>query len=238
MQLPLLDTECLNFPDIDQAFVEPNGLLAVGGDLSIKRLVEAYRNGIFPWFNIDEPILWWSPAPRSVIAPKDIHTSKSTKKAIRKNGWQVSVDTNFSEVIHQCSQTRQDSGTWISDEMIYAYTELHHAGFAHSLEVWQGDELVGGLYGVHIGKVFFGESMFSKISNASKVAVLLLQAISLKHGIVLIDCQLQSSHLDSLGATTMSRQTFRYMLDKLCALETETYWHQNKFDAKQLLAEL
>lgn len=235
MRLPLLDFDSNDFPDIKDALDEPNGLLAVGGDLSVERLTAAYRRGIFPWFNPDEPILWWAPAPRSVLFPNEIHISKSTKKAIKRSNWHVSIDTQFHSVIQSCSQTRKDEGTWICNSMIAAYNEMYHAGMAHSFEVWDQEELVGGLYGIQVGKVFFGESMFSRQSNASKTAVLLLKQTALKHGIELIDCQLQSDHLDTLGAVELNREKFRGLLNKLCPEPANTLWRTLLTPAQSLL---
>jgi len=236
MQLPLLGIDSLRFPNPELALAEPNGLLAVGGDLSVSRLLEAYRQGIFPWFNADEPILWWAPAPRSVLQPEHIRISKSTRKAIRKNNWLVSVDIAFDKVIRKCGKLRQKEGTWISDTMVTAYNELFHAGHAHSIEVWQDATLIGGLYGVQIGAVFFGESMFSEVSNTSKTAMLLLQQLATDKGIQLIDCQLQSEHLDSLGAESVSREQFQTLLADYCDQPTDLFWRRSPYPARELLA--
>jgi len=223
MQIPLLG-EDISFPDVRLALDDPNGLLAVGGDLSPQRLINAYRQGIFPWFDEEDPILWWSPSPRSVLIPNDIRISRSTKKAIKHSNWQFSVDQAFHEVIAACADQRIEQGTWISEEMIEAYCQLHELGYAHSMEVWNGTTLVGGLYGVHIGHAFFGESMFHRESNASKAATLLLQTMALEHQIELIDCQLQSQHLDSLGAKLIDRQDFSLQLATLCYKPHEKDW--------------
>ncbi|MDG2421307.1 MAG: leucyl/phenylalanyl-tRNA--protein transferase [Gammaproteobacteria bacterium] len=216
MPIPWLDSDSINFPSTTKALTEPNGLLAAGGGLSVEWLTEAYRRGIFPWYQSGQPILWWSPDPRLTLAPASFVTSRSLKKLIRKHRYQISFDTNFIKVINQCALTERGSGgTWITTEMAYAYSELHRAGFAHSVEVWSGDILVGGLYGVALGKVFFGESMFSLEDNTSKLALFYL-ILHLKHwGFELIDCQIPSDHLISLGAINISRQDFNNRLVEL-----------------------
>ena len=203
------------FPPTRDALREPNGLLAVGGDLSTERLVEAYRRGIFPWYSDGDPLLWWSPNPRSVLYPQDIRISRSLRKTIRQGRYEVRIDTAFDEVIFACAQPRKDhAGTWIDSEMDAAYRELHQAGFAHSIESWDSDGLAGGLYGVAIGRVFFGESMFARRSDASKVALAHLCTM----GFELIDCQLASAHLERMGATTIERQQFERHLAELTDL--------------------
>ena len=202
-----LDTSELKFPELNQALKEPNGLIGIGGDLSSERLIHAYSSGIFPWYGKDEPILWYSPDPRMVITPEAFHLSKSLRKTINSSRFNVSVNTVFPEVMHQCQNVPRagQSGTWISDEMISAYCNLYDAGYAHSYEVFLDKKLVGGLYGVALGSVFFGESMFSLVSNASKVAfAYLLQNSDYK----LIDCQVENKHLESLGAFNMPRDLF------------------------------
>jgi len=204
------------FPDVELAFTEPNGLLAIGGDLSPQRLINAYRKGIFPWFNDDQPILWWSPDPRMVLYPEEIKLSRSLKKALRKNLFQFSYDREFNKVVFSCSQPRpKQPETWITEEMKQAYHILHQQGFAHSFETWLDGELVGGLYGVTIGKVFFGESMFSTVNNASKVAFALSIEYLKNWGYELIDCQVESEHLASFGAKNISRQEFSQQLEIL-----------------------
>lgn len=201
------------FPDIELALQEPDGLLAVGGDLSVERLTSAYRQGIFPWYSEGQPILWWSPNPRMVLEPKNIKVSRSLSKTMRKQEFQITFDQSFKAVITACSESRIEKGrqqdeTWILDEMIDAYVNLHHAGYAHSVECWQNNKLVGGLYGIAIGKVFFGESMFSRVSDASKIAFVSL-AKQLQHWeFKLIDCQVYTSHLESLGASMITRKEF------------------------------
>tara|TARA_B100001250_G_scaffold284003_1_gene246041 strand:+ start:820 stop:1539 length:720 start_codon:yes stop_codon:yes gene_type:complete len=216
MSVPWLDSDTINFPSTTKALTEPNGLLAAGGGLSVEWLTEAYRRGIFPWYQSGQPILWWSPDPRLTLTPASFVASRSLKKLIRKHRYQISFDTNFMKVINQCALIERGSdGTWITTEMAYAYSELHEAGFAHSVEIWSGDILVGGLYGVALGKVFFGESMFSLENNTSKLALFYL-VLHLKHwGYELIDCQIPSNHLISLGAINVSRQEFNNRLVEL-----------------------
>jgi len=198
-----------DFPDVSLALTDPNGLLAVGGDLSVARLLTAYRRGIFPWYSEDQPILWWSPDPRMVLFPNQIHISKSLQKTLRKNIFELRIDTVFEQVMRQCAAPRNDNaGTWITEEMIYAYIELHRQGHAHSIECWQNNELVGGLYGVAIESTFFGESMFSRTPNASKVALVSLSQYCLENNIKLIDCQVESEHLFSMGAVNITRDEF------------------------------
>ena len=202
-----LDENNSEFPKLSLALTEPNGLIAIGGNLSVERLLKAYSLGIFPWYGKDEPILWYSPDPRMVITPDKFHLSKSLKRVIQSSKFEVCIDTTFKNVIVQCQKIARhgQSGTWINDEMIEAYCRLHEAGDAHSYEVYENGELVGGLYGVALGGVFFGESMFSLVSNASKVAfAYLLQ----KGPYQLIDCQVENNHLKSLGAFKMSRGLF------------------------------
>lgn len=197
------------FPPLDQALTEPNGLLCAGGDLSVARLLEAYSQGIFPWYAEGDPILWWSPDPRMVLAPSEMKVSRSLRKVIRNSGMKVRFNTAFTAVMQACAEPREaDHGSWITPEMIDAYTQLHHAGYALSAETWQAGKLVGGLYGVKIGRIFFGESMFSRESNASKVALAgLCEHLHAEH-VALIDCQMQTSHLASLGAYEIPRQQF------------------------------
>lgn len=201
------------FPPAHLAMRDPNGLLAIGGDLSVARLIRAYSSGIFPWYNPDEPILWWSPDPRAVLIPEDIHISRSLEKSIRRGDYALSMDTQFSEVLAQCSGPRARSrGTWLGLEMREAYDQLHAHGYAHSIEVWRRGELIGGLYGVALGRVFFGESMFSRASDASKLALYWLSRQLIAWGFGLIDCQVGSTHLKSLGAVDVSRERFLNLL--------------------------
>ncbi len=197
-----------SFPAPENALDDPNGLLAAGGELSPEWLIAAYQQGIFPWFSDDQPILWWSPAPRAVFLPKEFHVSRSLRKLLKKGSFKISVNMAFPEVIHQCATTREQQGTWINQEMIEAYTELHAQGFAHSFEVWQDDVLVGGIYGLSLGRIFFGESMFSKVTNASKVALAHLIKWLHAWGYPLVDCQVYNPHLGSLGAVEISRNDF------------------------------
>jgi leucyl/phenylalanyl-tRNA---protein transferase len=213
MSLFILDTD-LAFPP--QELAEPDGLLAVGGDLSIDRLLLAYRHGIFPWYE-GRHILWWCPDPRFVLLPSELKESKSMRQLIRRNTFEFRVDTDFKQVIGKCKTVarRGQESTWITDEVREAYIALHIAGYAHSAEVWQGPDLVGGLYGVRMGKVFFGESMFSTVSNASKYAFIqYVQQLQLE-AVELIDCQVYTEHLESLGARMMPRPDFLALLDRL-----------------------
>ena len=207
--LPELTADITLFPDVNQALQEPDGLLAMGGDLSPQRIVAAYRNGIFPWFNDKEPILWWSPGRRAVIKPELCHISKSMKRVLRKNCFTVTINNAFTEVISHCAKPRRSQAeTWITDSMIDAYIKLHKQGFAHSVEVWQDKKLVGGLYGIAIGTLFCGESMFSKVSNSSKVAFIALNQHMIRFQGTLIDCQMQTAHLSSLGVKELPRKEF------------------------------
>lgn len=216
MRLTILDPDNPKeaFPPLHTALTEPDGLLAAGGCLSVTRLINAYQNGIFPWFNPDEPILWWSPNPRLVLQPTALKVSRSLAKSIRKQHFRLTVDTAFSKVIEACAAPRDyATGTWITDDMIDAYNHLHQAGIAHSAEAWLNDELVGGLYGVAIGQIFFGESMFHTETNASKVVFVQLVRKLEQWGYRLIDCQVRSEHLVSLGASEISREEFLIQLE-------------------------
>ena len=217
------------FPDVSLALTEPDGLLAIGGDLTVERLMAAYRNGIFPWYSDEQPVLWWSPDPRSVLMVDELHVSKSLNKTIRKNLFSVTMDHAFEEVIVHCAQPRKDSlGTWITDEMQQAYIRLHHAGYAHSVECWFQDKLVGGLYGVALGQVFFGESMFSTKTDASKVAFVSMVRQLQKWGFVLVDCQIKSEHLDRFGAISIPRKRFIEQLNTYCVKNTSVTSWQSK----------
>lgn len=207
-----------SFPPVENALREPNGLLAVGGDLSPQRLLEAYSKGIFPWFNADEPILWWSPNPRMVLFPEEIKISRSLRKTLKKDHYQIRTDDSFTQVMHACASSRKgQTGTWIHPEMIAAYTALHDMGLAHCVETWMDGELVGGLYGVALGQVFFGESMFSRVSDASKIALVHLAKQLQRWEFGLIDCQVKTGHLTSLGAREIPRSEFSQQLDRLIA---------------------
>lgn len=225
----LLPDEPTVFPDVLRALRHPNGLLAVGGDLSPRRLINAYRRGIFPWFSHGEPILWWSPDPRTVLFPGGIRISRSLGKRLRQRQFAATMDRAGGAVIRACAAPRKQShseqelasdtanGTWITPEMIDAYENLHRLGIVHSVEVWEGPALVGGLYGVAIGRAFFGESMFSRASDASKVALVHLCQELNQRGFELIDCQMRTEHLLSLGAQELPRTEFVAWLDCLCA---------------------
>jgi len=207
---------------------EPNGLLAVGGDLSPQRLLNAYRHGIFPWYEEEQPILWWSPAPRAVLFPEQLHISRSLKKSIRKRNYQISFDTCFERVMRACAEPRKPGGgTWITADMLDAYVRLHEAGFAHSVETWQDDKLVGGLYGVALGRIFFGESMFCRATDASKVALVALADQLRQMGYKLIDCQVGNTHTFSLGAMEISRSEFKSYLNEY--IKNEIYDSQQKW---------
>jgi leucyl/phenylalanyl-tRNA---protein transferase len=198
----------LVFPSPEQA--DSSGLLAVGGDLSAERLLLAYENGIFPWFNDDQPILWWSPENRMVLYPDEFKQSKSLKQSIRNKQFEFKMDTAFDQVIEYCAKVpRADQdGTWITDEIRSAYANLHQMGFAHSFEIWQNNNLVGGLYGISLGRAFFGESMFSLVSDASKAAFYFLSEFAKKQDFHFVDCQLHTDHLASLGAKEIPRNQF------------------------------
>jgi leucyl/phenylalanyl-tRNA--protein transferase len=201
------------FPPVTNALDDPPGLLAAGGDLTPARLVVAYRLGIFPWYSPGEPVLWWSPDPREVLVPGEFHISRSLRRRLRRGEYRVTEDRGFDAVIAACAQVRRgDAGTWITPEMRAAYLELHRLGVAHSIEVWRGEELAGGLYGVRSGRVFSGESMFSRHVDGSKVALAWLCARCPERGIELIDCQMPSAHLRSLGSRPISRSEFLRIL--------------------------
>jgi len=220
MSLWVLDKELI-FPPVDTA--EPDGLLAMGGDLSPQRLLMAYRSGIFPWYE-DEHILWWCPDPRFILFPNELKISKSSKILVRKNeaahttgGFEFTNNKAFREVIHHCKKIKRpgQEGTWITDEVERAYIKMHELGYAHSAEVWRGGELAGGLYGIRLGKVFFGESMFSKISNASRLCFIKYVQQLNEEGIELIDCQVYTEYLESFGARMIARKEFIRHLKKL-----------------------
>ena len=209
-----------NFPPVMTALKQPDGLLCFGGDLGSERLLSAYRRGIFPWYGEGQPIMWWSPSPRCVIYPDELEVRRSLRKSMRNGGFKVSIDQAFERVIHACAQPRDgEDGTWITSDMMHAYAELHRLGHAHSVEIWHEGELAGGLYGIAIGRVFFGESMFSTRRDASKIALVCLTRFLKHHGFRLIDAQVTSSHLLSLGAREIERQDFLAELDRYCPLE-------------------
>lgn len=217
-----------DFPPIETSLDEPDGLLAAGGDLSLTRLIRAYQSGIFPWYNENEPILWWSPDPRFVIYPEKIKISRSLAKNLRNNHFEIRMDTAFEQVISICAnQPRKDQpSTWITDEMRQAYIELHHAGHAHCVECWNGDELVGGLYGIHTGQVFCGESMFSRESNASKIALVHLCHFLQLHRFKLIDSQVHTEHLERLGAEMIPRNDYIKVLQQTHDIKMPDNWSE------------
>lgn len=203
------------FPPISSALREPNGLLAAGGDLSPQRLIEAYRRGIFPWFNPGEPILWWNPDPRMVLFPTELKVTRSLRKTLRKHDFELRVDTAFREVMTACAEPRDGQGTWITPAMIDAYCELHRLGLAHSVETWVEGRLAGGLYGISLGRMFYGESMFSRQTDASKIAFVHLVRQLQRWDFGLIDCQMKTAHLASLGAREIPRAEFSQKLAEL-----------------------
>jgi leucyl/phenylalanyl-tRNA--protein transferase len=216
MSLPWLEVEPVGFPPTEQALSEPNGLLAAGGALNADWLLCAYRLGIFPWYEAGQPLLWWSPDPRLVLQPDQLRISKSLRKLLKKHAYVLSFDEDFTAVVQHCAAVRQGTtGTWITDDMCAAYSQLHELGLAHSLEIRASGKLVGGLYGIALGKVFFGESMFSLEPNTSKLALVYLVRHLLHWGFKLIDCQVSSDHLVSMGATEISRQGFEQKLQEL-----------------------
>ncbi len=221
--------ETLEFPDTASALTDPDGLLAVGGDLSVDRLLCAYRQGIFPWYSEGQPILWWSPSPRTILIPDELYLGRSNRKLFNKAPFTVKVNTAFQDVITRCAETpRADQdGTWIMPEMIEAYCDLNEAGHAHSIEAWQDDELVGGLYGVSVGKAFFGESMFSLKSGASKFAFMSLVKALQKWNFQLIDCQIYTDYLASFGAHEVPRNEFEHRLREAVSCNDDTQWPQD-----------
>lgn len=206
------------FPGIERALTEPDGLLAAGGDLSTERLLYAYAHGIFPWYEVGQPVLWWSPDPRCVIYPDELHLSRRNRRALRQASLTITFNREFDTVVAACGAPRPGQhGTWITPDMRSAFSRLHELGWAHSIEVRDSGTLVGGLYGLAIGRVFFGESMFSAIDNASKAAMHAVCRITSEAGFQVLDCQVVSAHLLSLGATTVSRQNFAAILDDCCS---------------------
>ncbi|MBA4143329.1 MAG: leucyl/phenylalanyl-tRNA--protein transferase [Nitrosospira sp.] len=204
------------FPPLSSALARPNGLLAAGGDLSPRRLIEAYRHGIFPWFNEGEPILWWSPDPRMVLFPTELRISRSLRKALRKGNYEIRTDSAFNQVMDACAAARaQSTGTWITPQMVSAYRVLHEMGVAHSVETWINEELAGGLYGVSQGKMFFGESMFARCPDASKIALVHLVEQLKRWDFRMIDCQMKTAHLASFGAREIPRKEFSEKLKVL-----------------------
>ncbi len=221
------DAGTIEFPDVELAMRQPDGLLAVGGALSRDWLLNAYRHGVFPWYGAGQPILWWAPDPRMVLVPGKLHVSHSLGKVIRKRRYVVTLDQAFDEVIDGCAEDRPgQTGTWITADMRQAYQQLHRDGYAHSVESWIDGELAGGLYGVAIGRVFFGESMFARHSDASKVAFVTLVRQLHRWGFCLIDCQVHTGHLASLGAVAISRRSFTGVLSEACDEKDSVQdWH-------------
>ncbi|MEE9575150.1 MAG: leucyl/phenylalanyl-tRNA--protein transferase [Gammaproteobacteria bacterium] len=215
------------FPDVSHALTEPDGLLAIGGDLNPDRLLDAYRKGIFPWYSEGQPIMWWSPDPRCVLFPDELIISRSLKKSLRKHDYKVTFDQVFSDVVKSCAGPRLNSpGTWITQAIIKNYQLLHESGHAHSVECWLQGELVGGLYGIAIGQIFFGESMFSRITDASKICLVHLVHFLKIQGFALIDCQVYSEHLARLGARVIPRDEFSNALDQFSESINKQLWPQ------------
>lgn len=226
------------FPDIAAALTVPDGLLAAGGNLAPDRLLYAYRRGVFPWFDSGQPILWWSPDPRCVMLPDSFHLARRLRRSMQNSALEISFNKAFSAVVEACAANRVgQKGTWITDEMIEAYSTLHGQGWAHSVEIWRDDELVGGLYGLAIGKAFFGESMFSQESNASKIAMWILCGLLVRHRFEILDCQVGSPHLTSLGAILMPRSEFAALLERACDPATKfAEWPQNRMPLPALMS--
>ncbi|MCK7593050.1 leucyl/phenylalanyl-tRNA--protein transferase [Pseudomarimonas salicorniae] len=236
IRLPLLgEATDAPFPPPQHALREPNGLLAFGGDLSPGRLVRAYASGIFPWYSAGEPILWWSPDPRMVVRPTALHLSRRFRRSLRACPWTVSINRDFAAVIHHCAALPRpgQGGTWITPEMTAAYVELHRLGWAHSVEVREGEELVGGIYGVGIGRAFFGESMFSRRSGTSKLAIAALCRALTEQGVELLDGQVESGHLATLGFAPIPRRDFLAQLEALCKPATPLRLSESDIEALQ-----
>ena len=215
------------FPPVEQALTEPNGLLCAGADLSPARILAAYREGIFPWFSAGQPILWWSPNPRMVLFPSEFKVSRSLRKTLKAGDYNVRLDTDFAAVINACANTGRPGqpGTWITPGMQRAYLELHELGWAHSVETWKDGQLVGGLYGLAIGRMFYGESMFAQRTDASKIAAAHLARFLETHDFGMVDCQMRTDHLASLGAREIARQAFLERLRTLCQADvTPARW--------------
>ena len=234
--LPYLDTDT-PFPPVNHALHEPNGLLAAGGSLSVVRLLEAYATGIFPWFSEGEPILWWSPNPRTVFLLNKYKPSKSLCRFVRRAELTVTLNSNFEQVVQRCSEPRKDQpSTWISEEIKQAYLNLHRIGKAHSVEVWQNDTLVGGIYGVSIGKMFCGESMFSGITNGSKIALSCLAGYLGEQRFPIIDCQVENPHLTRLGAVSIDRETYLRIVETSISQQVDDdFWHRRNLDPTLLI---
>ena len=225
------------FPPLSAALAEPNGLLAAGGDLAPERLIAAYRRGIFPWYSAGQPILWWSPDPRMVLFVDEFRTSHSLAKRVRRCDFEIRIDTAFREVIESCSAMPREGqrGTWITPEMIDAYCELHRRGIAHSVESWRDGQLCGGLYGMALGRVFFGESMFARETDASKVALVHLVAVLRRQGVPLIDCQQETAHLRSFGGRAIERAVFAgHLAELIHSTEPVAGWRAGAIEASDI----
>jgi leucyl/phenylalanyl-tRNA--protein transferase len=225
------------FPPVEQALAEPNGLLAAGGDLSPERILCAYRAGIFPWFETGQPILWWSPDPRCVLRPERFHVAASLRRSARLSGFELTFNRTCADVIDACAERRGgQSGTWITSEMKQAYKGLHANGWVHSVEAWHGESLVGGIYGLASGAAFFGESMFSRVSDASKIAMMALCRVLARQSFVLLDCQVASPHLMTLGAELMKRTEFSQLLTEVNRSPgPATFWPESRLPAIEFL---
>jgi len=229
------DSPADNFPPVANALAQPDGLLCFGGDLSTDRILNAYQRGIFPWYSEGQPIMWWSPSPRCVIFPDEVIVRRSLKKTMRNMDYHFSIDTTFPDVINACSKPRdEDGGTWITHEIKNAFIRLHELGHAHSAEIWKNGELVGGLYGIAMGQIFFGESMFSIARDASKIALACVTKFLYQHHFRLIDAQVTSRHLLSLGAREIQRDAFITMLDSYCHVENDIdLWQTDPMPVKE-----
>ncbi len=237
--LPYLDIDT-PFPPVNQALDDPNGLLAAGANLSVARLLEAYSCGIFPWFSEGEPILWWSPDPRTVFLLNKYNPSKSLCRLARQTDLKITLNKSFEQVVQRCSEPRKNqAGTWISDDIKQAYLDLHQIGKAHSVEVWQNENLVGGIYGVSIGKLFCGESMFSGITNGSKIALACLIGYLRVKGFPIIDCQVENPHLSSLGAVKIDRKTYLETLKLAISQPVEdSFWDCKILNPRSLITRI
>ena len=235
--LPFLDIDT-PFPPVCEALDEPNGLLAAGADLSVSRLLNAYSSGIFPWYSEGEPILWWSPNPRTVLLLDEYRPSRSLCRFIRQSNLEITLNTSFEQVVQRCSEPRKDhSGTWITPLIKQAYIELHKINKAHSVEVWQNNSLVGGIYGVSIGKLFCGESMFSRVTNGSKTALACLIGYLRPQGFPMIDCQVENPHLFSLGAINIDRKSYlKTVKSAISEHTTNDFWKSKTLNPKSLIS--
>lgn len=232
-----LTQDRLSFPPLGNALTDPDGLLAVGGDLSPQRIIKAYSLGIFPWFNDDQPILWWSPSSRAIIPTDKLKINRTLQKFLRKTDYRLSVNCAFDEVIQYCANAPfRSEDTWITDEMSAAYENLHRAGYAHSIEVWQEQTLIGGLYGIAIGGYFSGESMFYKKDNASKLALIAITSLLTSAGIHFIDCQIENPFLNAMGCKVVSREQFITMKDHAMATTLpHSFWQSRFLDLSNLM---